>query len=206
MRRYSLARTDGRIWIDGPIYPDRVSAAALRRSFAEIPAEGPVRLVLDTLGGSCAEGLAIYTSLRECGRPVDVTVRRAFSMGAVLLAAARTVAIEASGVIGLHPAGVSHTEIEGLDAEAPYHVTADRLRQLARGLSGAEATRADAARVLTMARIAEAADATHLDILARRTGLPRHELTALREGETVLSAEQAVELRFADRIIPIQEI
>ncbi len=205
MRRYSLARTDGRIWIDGSIHPDRVSAAAVRRSFTEISGDGPVRLVLDTLGGSCAEGLAIYTVLRECGRPVEVTVRRAFSMGAVLLAAAQTVAIEATGAIGLHPAGVSHNDVDSLDAAAPHHVTADRLRQLARGLSGAEATRADAVRVLSMARIAEGFDATHLDILARRTGLPRHELTALCAAETVLTAERAVALRFADRIIPNQE-
>ena len=206
MRRYSLARTDGRIWISGPVYSDRVSAAALRRSFLEIDPAGPVRVVIDTPGGSCAEGLAIYTALRECGRPIEVTIRAAFSMGAIIAAAGHTVAIEETGTIGLHPAGVAGDHLADASADLPHHVTAEQLRRLARGLWSADATRADAERVLCLAATAEAADCTHLDIMTRRTGLLRHELTALRKAETVLTAERAVELRFADRIIPTLEI
>lgn len=205
MRRYSLAPSDGSIWINGPIYPDRVSAAALRRSFLEIGPAGPVRVVVDTTGGSCAEGLAIYTILRECGRRIEVTIRSAFSMGAIIAAAGHSVAIEATGAIGLHPAGVAGDHFADAGADLPHHVTAEQLRRLARGLWSANATRADAERVLCLAATAEAADASHLDILSRRTGLLRHELTALRAAETVLTAERAIELNFADRIIPTLE-
>lgn len=203
MRRYSLDRNDGRIWIDGHISEGQVSAAAVRRSLQEIDPAGPVRVVLDTPGGSCAEGLAIYTVLRECGRPVEVTIRNAFSMGAVIAMAGHQVAIEAGGVIGLHSSRVTR-EAAGADI-ADQYLTAEALRRFARALWSSPITKGEAARVLDMAHGAEAADATHLDILARRTGLPRHELTALRAAETVLTAERAIELRFADSIIPRSE-
>lgn len=203
MRRYSLDRNDGRIWIDGQISESHVSAAAVRRSLLEVDSAGPVRVVIDTPGGSCAEGLAIYTALRECGRPVEVTIRNAFSMGAVIAMAGERIAIEAGGIIGLHSSRVDR-ETAGASV-SDSHLTAEALRRFARALWASEANKGDAARVLDLAHGAEAADATHLDILARRSGLPRHELTALRAAETVLTAERAVALGFADRIIPTLE-
>ncbi|SFL42381.1 ATP-dependent Clp protease proteolytic subunit [Methylobacterium pseudosasicola] len=203
MRRYSLDRNDGRIWIDGHIAEGHVSAAAVRRSLLEVDQVGPVRVVIDTPGGSCAEGLAIYTAFRECGRPIEVTIRNAYSMGAVIAMAGERISIETKGIIGLHSSRVTR-EAAGAEV-ADRHLTAEALRRFARALWSDEATKGAAARVLDLAHGAENADATHLDILARRTGLARHDLTALRAAETELAAERAVTLGFADRIIPTLE-
>lgn len=180
-RRYSLERNDGRIWIAGPIDPDGVSAAALRRSLPEVDPDGPVRVVIETPGGSYVEGLAMYVALRECGRPVEVTVRRAASAGSLVAMAGGSIAIQPEGSFFLHGAGYVR---DALPALIP-HMTAETFRHAARSL--------------------DRADAVVLDILARRTGLPRHELAALHARDTTLDAETAVRLGFADRIVPHPE-
>ncbi|MCJ2125110.1 Clp protease ClpP [Methylobacterium sp. J-077] len=175
-RRFSLERNDGRIWIAGPINPDGVSVAALRRSFAEIDPDGPVRVMLATPGGSYVEGLAMYLALRECGRPVEITVRRAASVGSLVAMAGTRIEIEPTGCFFLHGAGYVRDALSGL---VP-HMTAETFRHAARSL--------------------DRADAVVLDVLTRRTGLPRHELAALHASDTTLNAERAVALGFADSI------
>lgn len=174
-RRYSLVRRDGRIWIDGDLGAMATSAAAVRRSLAEVGGTRPVRVVLDTSGGDCAEGLAIYVALRECNKPVHVTVRRAASMGCVVAMAGETIAIEPRGSFYLHPPGVR-------DGASPVvHLTAAMLR--------------------SAARTVDRTDAMHLDIMERRTGQSRRVLRDLQEARTTLDAAQAVALGFADRVL-----
>lgn len=181
-RRYSLVRNDGRIWIDEPVMADRASAGALRRSLHEVEAGKLVRLVIDTTGGHCDEGFAIYTALRECGRPIEVVVRRAFSIGAVIAMAGDRIGVEERGSFFLHSSGFSRDEVSGFAA----HMTAETFRAAARRL--------------------DQSDAVSLDIFERRTRLPRSQIATLLASETTLDACRAVELGFADSIIPQETI
>lgn len=177
-RRYSLTRNDGRIWIEGQIAPDQINVAALRRSLRESEAGQPVRVVMNTSGGHCDEGMAMYLALRECGRPVEMTVRRAASMGAVIAMAGDRILIEERGWFFLHPPGFSREQV----AEFAPHMTAELFRHAARRLDHTEGVT--------------------LDILTRRTGLDRTKVAALCTEDTTLDAQRAVELGFADEIIP----
>lgn len=201
VRRYSLVRSDGAIWIDDTIGPGSVSASALRRSLREIDPAGSVRVCLDTPGGSHDEGLAIYTALRESGRRIEVLIRSAFSMGAIIAMAGHVVRILPHGQIGLHASRYCEGYVADRAPPPGSALTAPVLRRLARGLSGSASTRQEAESIERLAFSAEAADATHLDILARRSGLPRARLAELRAAEAVLNAEQAVALGLADEIL-----
>lgn len=180
-RRYSLVRNDGAIWITGRIDAGETSAMSLRRSFREIDPAGPIRVAIDTPGGDCAEGLAMYVALRECGRPVEVTVRHAASMGALIAMAGSSIRIVEGGSFFLHPPGHAPENLPII----PAHMTAAAYRAVAQRLD----------------RI----DALHLDIFERRTRLPRSEIFGLCAANTTLDAGRAVALGFADAVIPNRE-
>lgn len=180
-RRYSLVRNDGAIWITGQIDAGETSAMSLRRSFREIDPDGPVRVAIETPGGECTEGLAMYVALRECGRPVEVTVHHAASMGALIAMAGSRISIVEGGSFFLHPPGYGLQNLPII----PAHMTAAAYRAVAQRLD----------------RI----DALHLDIFERRTRLSRPEIAALCAADTTLDAHQAVALGFADAVIPNRE-
>lgn len=174
MRSYSLVRNDGRLYIAGLIEPGRIDAATVRRSLRDFDGRGPIEVIIDSPGGNCAEGLAIYTLLREAAKPVHVTIYGvAESMAAVVAMAGSEVLIADTGSLLLHGAAVS--EIGGRG-------TAAKLREIAERL--------------------HAYDALAADIFVRRTGLPRAEIERMIRAETRLDAFQAVEMGFADRVVP----
>lgn len=182
-RSYNPVEGGPAIWIDAPIAPG-AQVPRLLRQLREWPADREmVDVVLDTAGGDCATGLALYCALRDDPRRKRVTIYRALSMGAVIAMAGDEIRIAGSGIVGLHGAGLP---TERLLNEMPgRHMTAPALRALARGC--------------------EATDALHIAIFSRRTGLPLDRVAELRAAETILNAEAAVRLGFADSIIRRQE-
>jgi len=59
-----------------------------------------------------------------------------------------------------------------------------------------------AAALRALARSCDATDALHVQIFARRTGLPPETIAELRAADTTLDAARAVALGFADAVIP----
>lgn len=179
-RRYSLAWSDGTIAIDGPISGNAISAAVVRRTLCELQEEPALRVMIQSDGGSTDEGLAIFSLLRNTGKPIDVTVRWAGSMAGVIAMAGTRIRVQEGGGFGLHNARVTPVYLETA-VNAGSHITA--------------------AQIMGMARNLTAIDEMHVDIFQHRTGLDRHVIRSLRAAETAIDAQEAVRLGFADEVI-----
>lgn len=181
IRSYNPVESGPAIWLDEPIQSP-AQVFRLRRQLREYPeSDAPLDIIIDSQGGECGLGLEMLTLLRGQPRRKRVTILHAGSMAAVVAMAGDEIRIVERGTLYLH--GVGYARDHLLNAGPGLHLTAQSLRSLAYK--------------------AEAADALHVEIFARRTGLPPATITALREGETTLDAHRAVALGFADAVIPM---
>lgn len=203
MRRYSLTRNDGQLWLDGAIAPNSVSASALRRSLYEVAPDRPVQIVVDSPGGSMPEAVSIFTTLKTIRRHVHITIKSAFSAAAIISLAGDQIAITEGGLIGLHLCRLRNGAVDGIVGTEVQPLTANTLRKMARGLAAIPETHEDARRTAQLAEMCEAADHSMLDVLTGRTGLRRTEVYNLLQDETVLDAQQALKLGFVDRIVSV---
>jgi ATP-dependent protease ClpP protease subunit len=184
-RRFSLVRNDGRIWLADVIDTDSVSAAALRRSLREIADQDTVNVMIDSPGGNTREALAMYVALQSCRRPVFVTVIGLAGSAAALVAmAGREIVIAEHGRFFLHSAMASLDELSSRKGRS--WVYASELRDVAKAV--------------------DRDDAVAIDIFAGRTGQSRDRIKQLLDDEATLSAWEAVELGFADKIVSVEEL
>lgn len=178
IRTYNpIERGQPAIWLLGSI--ERGACARTMRQVREYPAGGPLDIVVDSSGGSCGEGLRLYTALREIPRQKRVTILRAASMAAIVAMVGDVIRIATHGSIFLHPPGWRREAL--VEAVASLHLTSDDLRSAAGRLDDT--------------------DELHLDIVERRTGLTRTTLRALSAADTTLDAAEAVQLGFADEVV-----
>lgn len=176
-RSYNPIEGGPAIWLDRPISSFR-EPAELARRLREYPAgDGPIDIVIDGEGGSCARGLEMYTLLREHPRRKRVTILSAPSMSGVIAMAGDTIRIVRSGWIFLH------------HARCRQEIVADPINGYL-----------PAAMLERVARDIRQTDALHVAIFARRTGLLEETIRDLREREATLDAYEAVRLGFADEV------
>jgi ATP-dependent Clp protease, protease subunit len=184
VRRYDLLRNDGAAWLDSWIDEDAISASAMRRTLRQLADRDAIDLMIDSPGGCSREGLAIYIALRECRRPVHITVvGLAGSMASIIAMVGTEIAIVESGQFHLHN---SMAPTDGRSINGRPHLYGRELR--------------------TRAAQCDRDDAVAMGIYAGRTGLPTDHLKRLCDAETTLNAWEAVELGFADRIITADEL
>lgn len=184
VRSYNpIERGQPAIWLDEPVRSG-AQVSRLMRQLREYPdGDGPVDVVIAGGGGNCGIGLQMYTLLREHPRPKRVTVFDAPSISGVIAMAGDHIRIVERGRIFLHDVGYAPSALAN---SGPQHLTGLTLRALA--------------------RTCIADDALHCAIFARRTGRSPESIAALRAAETTLDAHRAVELGFADSIIPQETI
>lgn len=151
----------------------------IMRYVREMPGDGPADLIFASTGGSCSEGLRLYTALREVPRTIRATILRAQSMAAIVAMAADRIRIAKEGSFFLHPPGCRREIIADMVADA--HVTSGNLRHLADSL--------------------DTTDELHLDILHRRCGADRETLRKLSDENTTIGADMALKLGLADEVI-----
>jgi ATP-dependent protease ClpP protease subunit len=183
-RRYDLVRADGSVWLDDWIDEDAVSAKAMRRSLRQLADCDAIDICVDSPGGSTREAYGIYTSVRECRKPINViVVGLAASAASVIAMVGTEIAIVESGQFHLHN---SLAASGGRTINGVPHLYGSELR----------------------ARAAQCArdDAVAHDILCGRSGLPADHIKRLCDAETTLTAPEAIELGFADRIITADEL
>lgn len=82
------------------------------------------------------------------------------------------------------------------------HDVAQLPEQVAAMAAEFQDARATAIGFRSIARQLSRVDALHLDIFARRTGRSRNEIAMLSASSTMLDAQEAVRLGFADEVIP----
>ena len=180
MRRRSLAWTDGTIALHGEIGPRDLSAAAMRRTLAELSDRPVLHVDVYSDGGFHSEGIDIFNLLALAGKRVEVTVRRAASMAAVVAMVGHRIGIIPGGGFMIHEAAACPLSIVRVAFEARF--TAARIQEWADTTSNV--------------------DAAHLDILQARTRLPRSKLVELQKSGTNIDAAEALRLGFADEIVP----
>lgn len=166
---------DGAIHISGTIEAfSSCSAAKLRTALAEWPRLDPIIVELDSTGGSLAEGVAMYLSLRCDPRHVTIRIPRlAASAAAVVACAGDRIEMAETARFEIHDARIYDTRGQAL--------TAARLQALSE-------------------TIAEG-DAQIRDILGTRCKCSRGWLAEQMHQERKFSAREAVEHGFADVVI-----
>ena len=179
VRSFNPVELGPAIWLDKPIREPR-QVLRLARQLREHPDDaGVVDIVFAGGGGSCALGLEMYTTIRECGRPTRATIYDAPSMSGVIAMACDRRRIVEGGTIFLHGSGYAAGYLANERPTA--HVHAAGLRALARGC--------------------DATDAVHAAIIARATGLDPAAVHRLRDAETTLDAAEALQLGFVHSIV-----
>ena len=170
---------DGAIHISGTIEPFAgCSAAKLRTALAEWPRQQPVVVELDSTGGSLSEGVAMYLALKCDPRHVTVRIPTlAASAAAVIACAGDRIEIAETARFEIHDARIYDTKGQAL--------TAARLQALSE-------------------TIAEG-DAQMRDILGTRCKCSRGWLAEQMHQERKFTGREAVEVGFADVVIPNRE-
>lgn len=136
----------------------------------QLPESGPVRVRVNSGGGSATEAIAIYSRLREHDGEVEMLVDGLAASAATMIAMAGTViTMRSNAMMMLHK---------------PWAGTAGDADEMRR-----------AAKVLDMT------EDSMVEMYAERSGQKPETVRAMLKEETWLSAQDAVELGFADRII-----
>lgn len=170
---FSRLLKDRIVFITGPIFTKMADNIIAQLIFLEANDRGaPISMYINSPGGYCTAGLAIYDTMQYIKSPVHtMCLGMACSMASLLLA-------------GGHPGKRSALP----NAEVMIH-------QVSGGALGQETEIAIAARNIKKLR-------KRLDeILAHHTGLPVKKITRLTERDNYLTAEEAKELNIIDKVL-----
>jgi ATP-dependent Clp endopeptidase proteolytic subunit ClpP len=157
----------------GPLMAGRVIKALV---LCNMTPDKPVRIILNTSGGSVFDGYAIFDAISAS--PCHVTIEvmgSAMSMGSIILQAADERIIHPNVVFMIHDGHESHEGINVRDFErwAEYSKKIDRPRMY--------------------------------QILAEKSGKPAHYWEKKSVNDYILTAEQVVEEGLADRVYGEEE-
>ena len=160
-----------RVLVDGPIAEWWVSAEYIRSKLAEVQPGEPIELRINSDGGNPQTALRIYTMLRAHDGPVTAYIEFMCASACTLItAAADEVVMSNIGWYMIHRIGSEPGPLKD----------ADQTDQLS--------------------RIMRAVEDSAVAIYAEKTGIGEDELRDMMSKETWLTAEEALELGFIDRI------
>ena len=168
----------GAILIEGSIEPTNgCNAASVRKALADRPRGEPVIVEIDSTGGNLAEGVAIYLALKCDPRHVTIRIpKQAASAAAVIVCAGDRIEIAETARFEIHDSRFVDTK--------GWALTSARLQVLSDTLAEA--------------------DAQIRDILGTRCKCSRGWLADAMHRERTFTGHEAVEVGFADAVIPAQ--
>jgi ATP-dependent protease ClpP protease subunit len=170
---------DGVIRIGGTIDPgSSCNARSLRSALAEWPRTAPLVVEIDSTGGSLAEGIAMYLALKCDPRHVTLRIPRlAASAASIIACAGDRIEIAESARFEIHDSRITDTK--------GWPLTSARLQVMAETLAEG--------------------DAQIRDILGTRCKCSRGWLAEQMHRERAFIGHEAVEVGFADTVIPNRE-
>lgn len=151
-----------------------LSAKSVQKALFKHKSAIRIKLLINSPGGEVHEGTAIYSLLREDGRPIEAhVIGIAASMASIILLAADTRILHTGAMVMIH--------------EPALWYTAGNRHQLQSDVDRLTAT-----------------NESMLDIYVERTGHAREELAALMAKESWLTAEEARTVGFGTAVEPVE--
>ncbi len=171
--------------IGGMVEGEGVTAASFAQSIKDVDSDEPLTIFVNSPGGSVFDGLTIYQSLvSRAGENHFVIQGVAASIASVIPMAGDTITMAQSSRFMIHdPMGPS----------AMAFGTSGDLRDAAED-------------TLKTARLLDSIKETLVDVYASRTGGDRSVIAKQMQDETWLTAGDAVEAGFADKVLPNKSI
>lgn len=161
-----------RIWLHGDMTPEKATWLMIELDILAAESQQAIHISLFTRGGDVEAGFAIYDSIRACAAPVDVLgTGEVFSAGVIILQAARSRLLTPSAHVLVHPVKVIPVSVEHDEA-------------------GMKAQTKDLRMYLGQMQQALVARGVRPRVAAK-----------LCRGESYLSAQDAVKLGVADKIL-----
>lgn len=159
-----------KLWVHGEIGENGISSKHVLQALDSQPAVSRIEVSINSSGGGAGDGMAIYNILKRHPAKVFVTIDGIAASAASVIAMAGDEIVMPVGSVMM----LHDPSITGADG------TADRLDEIAEALRKIAASMAE--------------------IYAARTGQRMEHIRELMRAETWLTAQEAVEQGFADRL------
>lgn len=171
------------MWIDGELNSAsefELTSVSVRRDIKNLHildtmGTGNINVIMNCNGGDTILGMAVYDAIKECKNHVIVTVRgKAYSMGSIILQAADERVMASSSVMMIHSGETAYTGAgKAVDNERKLDKAIDAAQEL-----------------IYLARIKQ-----------KKPRFTREQLQKLLEHDTYLTAQEAVDIGLADRVL-----
>ncbi len=157
------------IYLMGDIDDEMARHFIIVLNFLDNIANEPIRILLNSDGGSEAAGYAIFDAIKLAKNPVLIDgIGMVASMAAVIIQAGDVRRLSNNAVFMIHHGSMS----------MPDHVEQDK--------------------VMAISRLIETNNIKYHTLMANRTGIPMADIRKMSEEETYLSATEAVRKGFVD--------